>query len=100
MQHGNFYDVTGGALNRHVDRLTLSRAANVRVAIVDSSQRTNASIEGTHIAMFAGLHRNFVHITAHAFVRRVVVIDYFARFLSRDADALRQSPGLDRVSDR
>src|SRR6266481_5421432 len=88
VQHGNFYDITSGALNRHVDRFALSRAANVGVAIVDSSQRTNPSIERTHIAMLARLRRDLIHVTAHAFVCRIVVIYYSARLLSRDADAL------------
>src|SRR5207244_44839 len=63
-------------------------------------QRTNAPVERAYVTMLARTHRNFVHVTTHAFVSRKIIIDHFARFLTTDTDALRQTPGLDRVSDR
>ena len=49
--------------------------------------------------MLARAHRHLFHVTPNAFVRVVVIFDDFLRFLSRDADALRQSPRLDCISD-
>src|SRR5437762_1145535 len=99
MQHGDLHDVAGRALDWHVDAFAFGRAANVRVAIVDAWQRAYPPIERTHVSMLTRLHWNLVHVPAHAFVSGVVIIDHFACFLAADADALRQTPRLDRVSD-
>ena len=100
MQHRDLHDVTGCALNRHVDRFAFGCSPNVCVAIVDPSQRANAPIKGTNITVLARLHWNLVHVTAHTFVGCVIIVDDFARFLPADTDALRQTPGFDRVSNR
>ena len=97
MQHRNLHDVAGGALDRHVDGFAFGGATDVGVAIVDARQRTDAAVERSHKAVFAGLHRDFIHVAAHAFVGRVIIIDYFAGFLPRNAHALRQTPWLDRI---
>ena len=99
MQHRDLYNVARGSLNRHVDGFAFRGAADVRVTIVDSRQRTNPAIQRSHISMFARLHGNLIHVTAHAFVSRVIIVDHLAGFLTTDADALRQTPGLDRISD-
>src|SRR5215213_9669517 len=49
--------------------------------------------------MLARTNRDFLHVTSHAFVSVVVILDDFLRFHSRDSDALRQAPRLDRISD-
>src|SRR5437016_9016304 len=98
MQHRNLHDVARGALDGHVDGFTFSGATDVGVAIVDTGQRTDAPVQRAHKSVFAGLHRDFIHVAAHAFVSRVIIVYHFARFLSRNADALGQTPWLDRVS--
>ena len=51
-------------------------------------QRPDAPVNRSHVPMFAGLHRNLIHVTAHGFVGGVVVINHLAGFLATDAHPL------------
>ena len=88
VQHRDFDYIAGRALNRHVDAFAFRRAANVGIAIVDAGKWANPAIQRTDIAMLARLHRNLFHITPHAFVGSVVIVNHFARLLPADANSL------------
>src|SRR5258705_4778196 len=99
VEHGDLHNVAGSSLNRHVNRLAFSGTANVGIAIRNTRQRTNATVDRTYVTMFACAGRNFIHVTANSFVGVVVVCYHFLCFLPTDANSLRQTPWFNRVGD-
>ena len=91
IDHGHFYDVGGGSLDRGIDRGPFRKRPHGGIAGADVGEVAAASEQRFDIAVFACRSYGIVNERADCGERGEIVVDKFLRFRPGNSKPLRQS---------
>jgi len=99
LDHGDFDEVGGGALDGHVDGVAFGGGADGGVGGAEVGEITAASGDGFDVAAFTGAGDGVGHVVFDAGVLGEVAVDERLGVGTRDAKPLGESEGGDAVAD-
>ena len=96
--HGGLDDVRRRALNGHIERHALAKAAEVEIRRFQLRQVAPAAEKRRDIAVGLGLCDDAVHIGAHAVVLGKIAVHVRLGLALEHADVLREAEGRDAIN--
>ena len=91
IDHGHFYDIGSGSLDRGIDRGPFSKRSHGGIAGADIGKVPAATEQRFDIAVFARGSYGIVNERADCGERGEIVVDKFLRFRPGNSQSLRQS---------
>ena len=97
VNHSLLHDIRSSTLNRRIDSSTLSKAAQIEVAVTDIRQIAAATHKRAHIALLTRLRHNILHIFFYARITRKIALDIACGLLAAYVQLLSQAKVADAV---
>ena len=88
--HGQFYNISGRALNWRINGVTLSETTYVGIVRIDIGQKTFAMKKSFYVASLTSFFNAAIHVDFYLRKRSKITINQFFSFGTRNSQSLRQ----------